>query len=100
MVTCSTIGIWYQKLYSRETVGWLSQVIGQDISNIIFVSPILIASALNAVKGNRIAKIIWIGTMITNVYSYVIYSFALHFNFLFHVYCLFLIHISEPTRLG
>lgn len=90
MVTCSSIGIWYQKLYSRETVGWLSQVIGQDISNLIFVAPILIVSALYAAKGNRIAKIIWIGTMITNVYSYVIYSFALHFNILFHVYCFIL----------
>ena len=90
MITCSSIGIWYQELYSKETVGWLSQVIGQDISNLFFISPILIASALLAAKGNRIAKIIWIGTMITNVYSYVIYSFSLHFNFLFHVYCFIL----------
>jgi len=90
ILTCSSIGIWYQKLYSKETVGWLSQVIGQDISNLIFVAPMLIFSAFYASKGNRIAKIIWIGTMITNVYSYVIYSFALHFNFLFHVYCFIL----------
>ena len=88
--TCSSLGIWYQKLYSKETVGWLSQCTGQDISNLICVLPILLVSAFYASKGNRTAKIIWIGTMITNVYSYVIYSFALHFNFLFHVYCLIL----------
>lgn len=87
IVICSSIGIWYQGLYSKETVGWLSQVTGQDISNLIFVSPILITCAFYASKGNKTAKIIWIGTMITNIYSYVIYSFALHFNFLFHVYC-------------
>jgi len=90
MVICSSIGIWYQGLYSKETVGWLSQVTGQDISNLIFVSPILIVSAFYGSKGNKTAKIIWMGTMITNIYSYVIYTFALHFNFLFHVYCLIL----------
>ncbi|HZK83562.1 MAG TPA: hypothetical protein VFC58_02580 [Desulfosporosinus sp.] len=90
MVTCSSIGIWVQQFYSKETVDWLSQCIGQDISNLIFVSPILIASAKYASKGHKTAKIIWIGTMITNIYSYVIYTFALHFNVLFLVYCLIL----------
>jgi len=90
MVTCSSIGIWVQEFYAKETVDWLSQCIGQDISNLFFISPILIASAFYASKGNKTAKIIWIGTMITNIYSYVIYTFALHFNFLFLVYCLIL----------
>lgn len=87
---CSGIGIWYQDLYSRETIDWLSQTIGQDISNLFFVVPILLISSFYASKGNKIAKIIWIGTMITNIYSYVIYCFDVHFNFLFHVYCLIL----------
>jgi len=90
VVVCSCVGIWYQGLYSKETVDWLCQVTGQDISNLIFVSPILIASAFYASKGNHLAKIIWMGAMITNIYSYVIYTFALHFNFLFHVYCFIL----------
>lgn len=90
IATCSSIGIWHQKLYFKETVNALSQAIGQDISNLFIVSPILLASALYASKGNKIAKIIWIGTMITNVYTYVIYCFAVHFNFLFHGYCLIL----------
>lgn len=66
MVTCSSIGIWVQQFYSKETVDWLSQCIGQHISNLIFVTPILIASAFYASKGNKAAKIIWVGTMITN----------------------------------
>lgn len=90
IATCSGIGIWNQKLYLKETVGWLSQCIGQDISNMIFISPILLASAFYASKGNRNAKIIWLGTMITNIYSYAIYCFAVHFNFLFLAYCLIL----------
>ena len=36
------------------------------------------------------AKIIWIGAMITNIYSYVLYCFAVHFNYLFLIYCLIL----------
>lgn len=90
IATCSSIGIWHEQIYSKETVSWLSQCIGQDISNLFIVSPILLVSIFYASKGNKAAKIIWIGTIITNVYSYVIYCFNVHFNFLFHIYCLIL----------
>lgn len=90
MVACSSIGILNEELYSKQTLDWSLQTIGQDISNIFCVSPILLISAFLASKGNRNAKIIWIGTMITNIYSYVIYCFAVYFNCLFHVYCLIL----------
>lgn len=90
MVVCSSIRILNQELYSKQTVDWLSQTIGQDISNIFCVAPILLISAFFASKGNRNAKIIWIGTMITNIYSYFMYCFAVYFNCLFHVYCLIL----------
>ncbi len=88
MAICSSIGIWNQNLYTRESLDWMSQCIGQDISNLFFVAPILLVSAFFIKKGNRIAKIIWSGTMITNIYSYVIYCFAVHFNVLFHLYCI------------
>lgn len=90
MALCSAIGIWYPNIYSRETVDWLSQTIGHDISNLFVVAPALLISAFFVSKGSKLAKIIWIGAMITNIYSYVIYCFAVHFNFLFHVYCLIL----------
>ena len=90
MAICSAIGIWQQNLYFRETTDWLAQCVGQDISNLFFVAPILLLSALYAARGNRMAKIIWIGAMITNIYSYVIYCFAVHFNYLFLVYCIIL----------
>lgn len=90
MVICSSIGILNQELYSKQALDWLLQTIAQDISNIFCVAPILLISAFFASKGNRNAKIIWIGTMITNIYSYVIYCFAVYFNCLFHVYCLIL----------
>lgn len=90
MILCSGIGLTYTKIYSKETADWLSQCIGQDISNVFFMAPILLVSAFYASKENRLAIIVWIGTMITNIYSYVIYCFAVHFNFLFHVYCIIL----------
>jgi hypothetical protein len=90
MAICSAIGIWQQNLYFRETTDWLAQCVGQDISNLFFVAPILLLSALYATRGNKVAKIIWIGAMITNIYSYVIYCFAVHFNYLFLVYCIIL----------
>lgn len=90
MTICSGIGIWHQTLYSKETLDWLSQCIGQDISNMFFVVPVLLVSGIWASKGSKTAIIIWLGTMLTNIYSYVIYCFAVHFNFLFHVYCLIL----------
>ena len=90
IILCSGIGILNQDVYAKETIDWMSQCLGQDISNLVCVAPILIISAFLITKGVRGAKIIWAGTMLTNIYSYVIYAFAVHFNFLFHLYCLIL----------
>ncbi|GGL61149.1 hypothetical protein [Sporolactobacillus putidus] len=90
MAITSSIGIWYPDFYARETIDWVAQSIGQDISNLFIVVPVLIISAIFSSKGSRTAKLIWAGTMTTNIYAYVIYTFAVHFNFLFHVYCLIL----------
>lgn len=54
------------------------------------MSPIFLISAFYTSKGNKIAKIIWVGTMMNNIYAYVIYCYDVHFNFLFLVYCLIL----------
>ncbi len=90
IIICSGIGILYPDIYARETADWMSQCIGQDISNLVCVVPALVISAFLITRGVRAAKIVWAGTMITNIYSYVIYAFAVHFNFLFHLYCLIL----------
>lgn len=90
IAACSSIGVWYPKLYFNETADWLPQCIGQDVSNLFFISPILLVSGIYASRGNKTAKIIWIGTMITTVYAYIIYCFDVHFNFLFHEYCIIL----------
>lgn len=87
---CSGIGILKPDFYKKETVDWLAQCVGQDFSNVFFVAPALLITAFLSAKGSRIAKIVWAGTMITNIYSYVLYSFDVHFNVLFHFYCIIL----------
>lgn len=90
ILICSGIGILKPDFYKRETADWLAQCVGQDFSNVFFVVPILLITSFLSERGNRIAKIIWAGTMITNIYSYVLYSFDVHFNELFHFYCIIL----------
>lgn len=87
---CSGIGVFYQNLYVMETTDWLSQTLGQDLSNLIVVVPALLISSFFAAKGRPEGKIIWLGLMLTNIYTYMIYAFAVHFNFLFHLYCIIL----------
>ncbi|BBE31155.1 hypothetical protein OSSY52_12960 [Tepiditoga spiralis] len=83
----SSIGIWHQNLYFRETADWIAQCIGQDIANVFFMIPILLFSSIFIFKGNNLSKIIWLGAMLTNIYAFFIYCFGLHFNYLFLFYC-------------
>lgn len=85
---CSGIGILKPDFYKRETADWLAQCVGQDFSNVFFVAPVLLVTSFLSAKGGRVAKIIWAGAMITNLYSYALYCFAVHFNGLFHFYCM------------
>lgn len=87
---CSGIGILNPDLYKRETSDWFAQCVGQDFSNVFFVAPVLLITSFLSAKGRRIAKIIWAGAMITNVYSYMLYCFDVHFNTFFHFYCIIL----------
>lgn len=87
---CSGIGASHPALYSKESTNWLSQCVGQDFSNLFCVVPVLLISTFFVLKGSRIAKIVWIGTMLANIYSYMIYCFSVHFNCLFHFYCMIL----------
>ena len=58
---------------------------GQDIANLISVAVLLIAVYF-VYKGSVKALLVWMGTLLTLLYAYVIYAFAAHFNSLFLVY--------------
>jgi len=86
----SYAGIFIDSTYSRETVSYAAQGIGQDIANLFVVVPVLVISAFYACQKNKLALLIWGGTLFYLAYSYTIYSFGLHFNNQFLIYCLIL----------
>ena len=90
MLLCSGMGLLQPDIYKRETADWLAQCMGQDISNVFVIVPLLIITAVYSLNGSRSARIIWAGAVLTNIYSYMLYCFAVHFNSLFHLYCLIL----------
>lgn len=83
----SLVGLLFENTYSRETPFWIAQAAGQDLLNIFLIVPVLIASAFLIRKGIRWGIFLWLGAMLYTSYTFVIYSFGLHFNSLFLVYC-------------
>ena len=86
----SYAGIFIDSTYTKETTLYASQGIGQDIVNLFVVVPILIVAALFAYRKSRSGLFIWSGAIFYLAYSYTIYSFGLHFNYLFIAYCVIL----------
>lgn len=97
VIVASYCGIFVEKTYSREAKYFAVQGIGQDIVNLFIVVPSLIITSFltyqsmalesSARKENKTAMFIWSGIILYLVYSYTIYCFSMHFNFLFLVYC-------------
>jgi len=86
----SYAGIFIDSTYSSETASYAAQGIGQDIANLFVVAPLLVISAFYASRKNKSALLIWGGALFYLTYSYTIYSFGLHFNHLFLIYCIIL----------
>lgn len=87
MAWVSFLGISSPETYSQETANWAAQAIGQDYVNLFLAAPLLLMSAYLADKGSLRAYLVWLGTSIYVAYSYVLYSFFVHFgpNFLLYV---------------
>ena len=90
IIIASYRGLFIPGTYSKETLNWTSQAVGQDAINLFLITPFLIFTSLLAYKKSRIALLLWSGCIFYLVYTYVIYCFAVHFNNLFLVYCLIL----------
>lgn len=86
IITC-TAGLFFAGTYTRETPLWIAQAAGQDIINIALIAPTLLISAYLTSKGNRSGFFVWLGAMMYTTYTFVIYSFGLHFNSFFLIYC-------------
>ena len=83
----SFVGLFTPDFYSRETPNWQAQSVGQDIVDLLFISPALIISSIMAFRNNKIFKRIWGGVLLYLVYTFVLYCFDVHFNALFILYC-------------
>jgi len=84
-------GVFYgDTVYGREVLSYRTQAIGQDLVTLIIVLPTFIISTFFAYQKKVIGILFWAGCLFYFLYTYIVYSFGLHFNRLFLVYCLLL----------
>lgn len=88
MVMTSAIGLYTDNFYTRETLNWATQSIGQDMIDLFLIAPILLLSAIFSSRGNKTGVLVWVGTNLYLVYTFCIYCFDVHFNSLFVFYCI------------
>lgn len=87
VLVASSSGVFIKETYIREVKYFAYQGIGQDIVNLIIVIPAMIVTLILSYRKNDNALTIWTGILLYLLYSYAIYCFSMHFNFLFLVYC-------------
>lgn len=84
----SYYGSFVPETYQRDAASMAAQGKGQDIVDLFFVVPILLLTLALMHKNNRTAYFIFSGTVFYILYSFFIYSFGVHFNNLFLMYCI------------
>jgi hypothetical protein len=87
MAVASLLGISDPRTYGKETLNWAEQAVGQDWVNLCVVFPVLLVSSLLVLRRDSFrALLVWLGVLIYLIYSYVLYSFFVHFGPLFLPY--------------
>jgi len=86
----SYCGVFIPATYARDSISMGVQGMGQDIVDLFFVLPLLTLSFLFTLKDSKNASFIFTGIIFYISYSFVIYSFGVHFNDLFLLYCIIL----------
>jgi len=84
----SFYGVFIPNTYALETASMAAQGTGQDVVNLFFVLPLLIITLLIMWRDGKIAVFIYGGTVLYILYSFIIYSFGVHFNKMFLLYCI------------
>lgn len=87
IIMSSSVGLFSDDFYNAETVNWQAQSIGQDLVDLFLVVPALLIFSFFAYQNNSIARILWGGTLLYLIYTFMIFCFAIHFNSLFVIYC-------------
>lgn len=89
VVITSCVGIYAGNFYWQETYNWQIQAYGQDVVDMYLVVPVLLITAGIAIRQPRVS-LLWGGAILYLLYTFVIYSFSVHFNSLFLEYCIIL----------
>jgi hypothetical protein len=87
LVVVSSIGLFTENFYSKETFNWQVQSVGQDMIDLFVITLSLIITAVFSYRRNDIAPLLWAGTVLYILYTFIIFCFAVHFNKLFLLYC-------------
>jgi hypothetical protein len=72
---------------------------GQDLITLLVALPVLVVSAILALRGSMRAHLVWLGALGYLVYTYASYALAIEFNALFLVYVA-LLGLSLYTLIG
>lgn len=88
LAVVSAAGAFGPDTYARDAESIAAQGAGQDLVDLFLVVPLLLISLFFMLRENRIAMLIYAGTVSYILYSFVIYALGIHFNSLFLLYCL------------
>ena len=84
----SIVGAFFPNTYERDSTSIAAQGAGQDLVDLFVAVPLLLVTFFLASRGNRKAALLYAGTLVYIMYSFVIYCFGIYFNQFFLFYCL------------
>lgn len=91
LIIASSIGLFTENFYSKETFNWQVQSAGQDMIDLFLITPSLLITALLVYRTNSFkTALLWAGTALYIAYTFIIFCFDVHFNSLFMLYCFIL----------
>jgi hypothetical protein len=83
IIIVSYVGLLTPDFYSKETLNWQTQSIGQDMIDLFLMTPCLVITSILSCKKNKPAIMILGGVVLYLTYTFAIYCFDTHFNKLF-----------------
>lgn len=84
----SIAGAFFPETYARDNPSMGAQGVGQDLVDLFIAVPLLLLSFYYTSRGRRVASLIYGGTLLYIMYSFIIYCFGVNFNQFFLLYCL------------
>ena len=82
-VAGNVVALSVDRIYENLTSVFLPQALAQDIVDLALVAPLIVVTAVLALRGSLRAWLVWLGALTFTVYNYVIYVVAIDFGPLF-----------------